>query len=273
MPNPGKFLTKDTLPAQAWAQALTLESQKFEPGLLGSPLWTLLCTKPQGAVHSGQPVDRKAKTPTQPQVRKPPTLTCTLGPAAPPHSSGLSGRLRRPVLRSQVFSPERTSRGPQVHVQPIHRPFQQEIFSFELSGGLPWGGPGPGSRLTVGAGKAKRSVCGPELPGQQVRAPQGGGQERMPRTRPRMRAAAERTGAPREPLQEPPAGRTLAAGALGGHGPGLPVPGRNLPERGSNWKQLWHSGPVCAGRPLAGTCCLASAILQVHTSSSCLPLQ
>ena len=64
MPNPGKFLTKDTLPAQAWAKALTLESQKFEPGLLGSPLWTLLCTKPQGAVHSGQPVDRKAKTHT-----------------------------------------------------------------------------------------------------------------------------------------------------------------------------------------------------------------
>ena len=73
MPNPGKFLTKDTLPAQAWAKALTLESQKFEPGLLGSPLWTLLCTKPQGAVHSGQPVDRKAKTHTQPQVRKPPS--------------------------------------------------------------------------------------------------------------------------------------------------------------------------------------------------------
>ena len=175
---------------------------------------------------------------------------------------------------------------PQVHIHPIHRPLQQEIFSFELSGGLLWGGPGPGSRLTVGAGKAKKNVCGLELPGQQVRAPQGGGQERMPGTRPRMRAAAERTGAPREPLQEPPAGRTLAAGALGGHGPGLPVPGRNLPERGSNWKQLRHSGPVCAGRPLAGageevlhlhrphlTCCLASALLQVPTSSSCLPVQ
>nr|CAI9707986.1 unnamed protein product [Rangifer tarandus platyrhynchus] len=99
-------------------------------------------------------------------------------------SSGHSGCLRRPVLLSQVFSPERTSKGPQVHVQPIHRPLQQEIFSFELSGGLPWGGPGPGSRLTVGAGKAKRNVCGLELPGQQVRVPQGGGQERMPGTRP-----------------------------------------------------------------------------------------
>ena len=159
---------------------------------------------------SGQKGQDKHTTP-----RKPLTLTCILGPTDPPHSSGLSGRLRRPVRRSQVFSPERTSRGPQVHVQPIHRPLQQEIFSFELSGGLPWGGPGPGSRLTVGAGKAKRNMCGLELPGQQVRAPQGGGQGRMPRTRPRMRAAAERTGAPREPLQEPPAGRTLAAGALG----------------------------------------------------------
>ena len=232
----------------------------------------------------------KANANTQPQVRKPPTLTCILGPAAPPHSSGVSGCLRRSLLLLSSPFPREDLQSctlwPQVHIQPIHRPLQQEIFSFELCRGFPQGGPGPGSRLTMGSRKANRNVCGLKLPGQQVWVPQRDGQERMPGMHPWMCSVAERTRAHREPLQEPPSGRTLTSGALG-----RPRAWVTCSRQEPPWaeKQLeaavalksrlcWAATGQSWGRGPASTSTLPHLLpctcsVQVPTSSSYLPVQ